>query len=107
MNVRTLVGAVISLKPRTHPDSGDHPHNDSGTQYRGSWEPIRVPMLFLSGLHGLCGTMNVCWVDHDVCGPVIERLHHLAFVKRDPPSAGTAISIATDGPCAFLCRKLI
>ena len=60
-------------------------------------KPARVEVLFSTCRFRLRGPVLVCGVNAHARGPVIVRLHHLAFVQRDEISLRTAVSVATDG----------
>ena len=47
-------------------------------------QPVRVLVLLKSCGNGLRGSMMSRGIYHHACRPVIERLHHLAFVERRP-----------------------
>ena len=51
--------------------------------------------------------MQVAGVDDDTGGPVVERLHHLAFVQRQPAARRAVEAVAADRPGSFLLLQLV
>ena len=51
--------------------------------------------------------MEVVGVDDDAGGPVVERLHHLPFVQRQPAARRAVEAVAVDRPGPFLLLQLV
>ena len=105
MKVRALVGAVISLKPRNQVTAGQ-PHSAAGTQNCGAGNQSALRCVLRSRVPA-APAVQIRRIDDDTCRAVIERLHHLALVEREPFAVGTVEPVAARGPCAFALFEIV